>query len=162
MSPRPSPAGGVAEALRSCPLPERASSQATRVNFVPFAQEDTSRSPNVRGDPGGADCRCREIRAAMSFLAAIIVEGVPAQLPAARTWRVQMRDQRRRRVGTGPHGQRRRRAHVATFRFGRFSPRAPAPAAPPLPAQPATHRSKPDGSARKSRRSIFPSTCRLR
>ena len=43
----------------------------------------------------------------MSFPAAIIVEGVPAQLRRRRIWRVQMRDQRRRRVGTGPHGQRR-------------------------------------------------------
>ena len=32
-----------------------------------------------------------------------------------RIWRVQMRDQRRRRVGTEPHGQRRHRASVATF-----------------------------------------------
>ena len=44
----------------------------------------------------------------------------------------------------------------------RFSPRAPAPAAPPLPAQYAMHRSRPDGSAHVSRRSIFPSTCRPR
>ena len=48
------------------------------------------------------------------------------------------------------------------LRFGRFSPRAPAPVAPPLPARRATHRSKPDGSAREPRRSMFPSTCRLR
>ena len=44
----------------------------------------------------------------MSFPAAIIVEGVLAQLTAAAVMgRVQMPDQRRRRVRTGPHGQRR-------------------------------------------------------
>jgi hypothetical protein len=48
------------------------------------------------------------------------------------------------------------------FASERFSPGAPAPAAPPLPARRATHRSKPDGSAREPRRSMFPSTCRLR
>ena len=54
-------------------------------------------------------------------------------------------------------------AHTSRlFVSERFSPRALAPAAPPLPAQYATHRSKPDGSARESRRSMFPSTCRLR
>ena len=54
-------------------------------------------------------------------------------------------------------------AHTSRpFASERFSPRAPAPAAPPLPARRATHRSKPDGSARESRRSMFPSTCRLR
>ena len=61
----------------------------------------------------------------MSFPTAIIVEGVPAQPRRRRIWRVQMRDQRRRRVGTGPHGQRRRRAYVATFRFGKVQPSSP-------------------------------------
>ena len=42
-----------------------------------------------------------------------------------RIWRVEMRDQRRRRIRAGPHGQRRRRACVATFRFGKVEPSSP-------------------------------------
>jgi hypothetical protein len=62
----------------------------------------------------------------MSFPAAIIVESVPAQLWRRRIGRVQMRDQRWRRVGTGPHGQRRRRAYVATFRnYAKGQPSSP-------------------------------------
>ena len=71
-------------------------------------------------------------------------------------WRVQMRDQRRRRVGTGHTG------NVATaytsrpFLSERFSPRAPAPAAPPLPAQYAIRRDRSDESALSPRRSTPP------
>jgi hypothetical protein len=50
----------------------------------------------------------------MVLPAAIIVEGVLAQLPAAHMPR--MRDQRRWE-GTGPHGRCRHRGYVATFRF---------------------------------------------
>ena len=60
----------------------------------------------------------------MSFPAAIIVEGVPAQPAAAALWRVQMRDQRRR-VGTGPHGQRQRRAPVSDPSLRKGSAREP-------------------------------------
>jgi hypothetical protein len=55
----------------------------------------------------------------MSLPAAIIVEGMPAARKAHK-----MRDQRRR-VGTGPHRQRRRRAYVATFRFGKVRSSSP-------------------------------------
>ena len=40
-------------------------------------------------------------------------------------WRVLMRDQRRRRILTGPGRQRRHRAYVATFRFGKVQPSSP-------------------------------------
>jgi hypothetical protein len=96
-----------------------------------------------------------------SFPAVVIVRRVPARLPAAHMARTDARP-------TAAGSERAARATSAPaptsqlFVSGRFSPRAPAPAAPPLPARHATHRSKPDGSARESRRSMFPSTCRLR
>ena len=64
--------------------------------------------------------------------------------------------------GPGPTGNVGTAHTSRLFASGTFSRRAPTPAAPRPPAQYATHRSKPDGSARASRRSMFPSTCRLR
>ena len=60
----------------------------------------------------------------MSFPSAIIVATCRRNSRRRRIWRVLMRDQRRR-VGTGPHGQRRHRAYVATFRFGKVQPASP-------------------------------------
>jgi adenylate cyclase len=71
--------------------------------------------------------------------------------------KTQMESTSRRRVGTGPHGQRRRRAYVATFRFGKVQPRAPAPAAPPLLAQYATRRDSSDES--RALASPFDASC---
>ena len=96
----------------------------------------------------------------MTFPAAIIVEGVLAQLSAAA--HMARTDARPAAAGEDGHRATRARDTSRPFASGKFSPRAPAPAAPPLPARYATHRSKPDGSARESRRSMFPSTCRLR
>ena len=47
-----------------------------RVDFVPSAHQNAPLADRSRRIRGGADRRWREIRAAMSFPAAIIVEGV--------------------------------------------------------------------------------------
>jgi hypothetical protein len=86
-----------------------------RVDFVPSAHQNAplaDRSKRIRG----VDRRWREIRAAVSFLAAVISRAYRCDYRWQRTGRVQMRDQRRPRVGTGSHGQGRRRAHVAILR----------------------------------------------
>ena len=71
-------------------------------------------------------------------------------------WRVQMRDQRRRRVGPGHTGNVGAAHTSRPFASERFSPRAPAPAAPPLPAQYAIRRDRSDESALSPRRSTLP------
>jgi hypothetical protein len=60
----------------------------------------------------------------MSFPGAIIVATCRRNPRRRHQRRVQVRNQRQRRVGAGPHGQSRRRAYVATFR-GKVQPSSP-------------------------------------
>jgi hypothetical protein len=99
----------------------------------------------------------------MALPAAIIVEGVPAQLPAAA--HMARTDARPRAAAGGGPATRAMsppRTTSRPFLSDRFSPRVPAPAAPPLPAQRAIRRDRSDESALSPRRSTPPANPALR
>jgi hypothetical protein len=62
----------------------------------------------------------------MTFPAAITVEGVPAQ-PAAAAHMARTEARPTAAAGGTEYGQRRHRAYVATFRFGKVQPLSPSP-----------------------------------